>query len=290
MQRNIAFHVAYDGTDFHGWQTQSGQRTVQEILEHCIQRVVRHPINLIGSGRTDTGVHAIGQVANFHTTCPLECEKLQHSIGSRLPEDISLYEVRDVSPAFHATHSAERKLYRYRIFNSELRPVLRFVQRYACHFWRPLDLNAMQVASRHFVGEMDFAAMTAAGGERDCMVRTVYRCEVARFSDEIQIDVEGGGFLYRQVRNMVGTLMSVGCGTWPPQRVAEILASRDRSQAGPTAQAHGLCLQWVRYPLHLLKPQHPDEVGGREIPVESSRNLQSDVVHFGDDTKTARHS
>lgn len=253
MHRNICFQVAYDGTDFHGWQTQAGQRTVQELLETAIRRTVRHPVNLIGSGRTDAGVHAAGQVANFHTTCGLDCGKLQHSISSRFPADLSIFEVREVHPEFHATHSAVSKLYRYRIFNSRRRPVERFVHRYAFHFWLPLNVEEMQEAGTHFVGEKDFAAMTAAGGERESMVRTVFRCDVERHLDEVRIDVEGSGFLYRQVRNMVGTLLNVGRGAWPAAHVAEILRSRDRREAGATAPAHGLCLNWVRYPVHLLR-------------------------------------
>lgn len=254
MPRNIAIHVAYDGTEFHGWQTQPGFRTVQETLREAIQRAVRHPVDLTGSGRTDSGVHALGQVANFRTDSSLSCGKLQHSIGSRLPDDVAIFDLCDVSPAFHATHSAIRKLYRYRIWNSTRRPVEHLLHRYVYHYWRPLDAGAMADAAAYFVGEMDFSAMTAAGGERDCMVRTVFRCAVQRDSDEIRIDVEGDGFLYRQVRNMVGTLLHVGRGFWKPHRVAEIIASRDRAHAGPTAPAHGLVLHWVRYPPELCTP------------------------------------
>ncbi len=265
MHRNICFHVAYDGTDFHGWQNQPGQRTVQGVLEGVIQRTVRHPVELMGSGRTDAGVHAAGQVANFRTSCELECGKLHHSIASRLDKDVSIFEVRDVHADFHATLGAESKLYQYRIFNSQHRPVERFVQRYAYHYWKPLDLGPMREAAAHFVGEKDFSSMTAAGGERECMVRTVFRCEVERHVDEIRIDVEGSGFLFRQVRNMVGTLLNVGRGAWPPDRVAEILAAKDRTKAGPTAPALGLCLQWVRYPLHLLSPCDNFDPTGRIV-------------------------
>lgn len=258
MQRNICFHVAYDGTGFHGWQTQPGRRTVQEILEQSIQRTVRHPVALIGSGRTDAGVHALGQVANFHTTCPLDCGKLLHSIASQLPEDVSISELGDIAPDFHATQSAKAKLYRYRIFNSPHRPVERLAQRYVYHYWHPLDVQAMREGAIYFVGQKDFSAMAATGMQRETTIRTVLRCDVERCLDEIRIDVEGSGFLYKQVRNMVGTLLNVGRGAHPPERVAEILESNDRRQAGPTAPAKGLCLQWVRYPPDLMRFREND--------------------------------
>ncbi len=268
MERNIYLLVAYDGTDFHGWQNQVGLRTVQSELEQAIRRAVRHPVGLVGSGRTDAGVHAAGHVSNFRTTCELPPDKLRHSIRSRLPVDVSIEALRDVHSAFHATKSAIAKLYRYRIFNAAHRPVGQFAQRYTYHFWQPLDVERMKEAAKHFVGERDFSAMAASGGERESMVRTVFRCEVERHLDEIRVDIEGNGFLYKQVRNMVGTLMNVGRGLWPTDCVVAILASRDRTRAGPTAPAHGLCLQWVRYPSVLLNPdspldsQSPVEAGG----------------------------
>jgi len=255
MERNIYLLVAYDGTDFHGWQHQPEQRTVQDTLEQALRRVVRHQVTLIGSGRTDAGVHAIGQVCNFKTTCPLPVEKLHHAIGSRLPKDLSIIAARDAHPDFHATLSATSKLYRYRVYNSKGRPVEALLQRYVYHFWHPLDVDRMREAARHFIGEMDFAALAASGGkERRSTIRTVLRCDVFRHVDEVRFDVEGKGFLYNQVRNMVGTLLNVGRGHWEPNRIPGILAGRDRAAAGPTAPARGLCLQWVRYPSELLHP------------------------------------
>ena len=181
-------------------------------------------------------------------------ERLRHAIGSRQPADIAILEARDVHPSFHATWSAEAKLYRYRIHNAVGRPVEHLTQRYAAHIWHELDLDRMQAAATHFIGEHDFTAMAAAGTVRQSMVRTVLRCDVERNLDEIRIDVMGTGFLYKQVRNMVGTLLKVGRGRWEPERVAAIITSRDRDQAGPTAPARGLCLRWVRYPPHLLTP------------------------------------
>ena len=263
MSRNIYLLVAYDGTDFHGWQRQAGQRTVQEALEEALCRVVRHPVELIGSGRTDAGVHAAGHVSNFATGSTIPAGKLRHAISSRAPDDIEILAVRDVHPAFHATRSADTKLYRYRVHHGVTRPIDRRVQRYTYHCWHRADVARMREAARHFIGEIDFTAMTPKAAIRETLVRRVLRCDVERHLDEIRIDVEGNGFLYRQVRNMVGTLLEVGRGHWEPDSVGEILQSRERANAGPTAPAHGLCLQWVRYPADLLvPPQQPMQAGG----------------------------
>jgi len=248
MDRNVSLVVSFDGTKFHGFQTQPGLRTVQETLETSIRRAVRHHVTLLGSGRTDAGVHAAGHVSNFHTTCELESRRLAHSIGSRLPKDLSIVALRDVKPEFRATCSATSKLYRYRIFNARRRPVGRLSQRYVYHYWEPLDVDAMRAGAKHFVGEMDYSAMAASGTKRASMVREVLRCVIERHRDEIRIDVEGTGFLWKQVRTMVGTLLDVGRGRWTPHHIATILSSRDRRQAGPTVPARGLCLRWVRYP------------------------------------------
>lgn len=255
MPRTLYLLTAYDGTDFHGWQSQPGLRTVQSVLEEALRRVLRHPLDLIGSGRTDAGVHAAGHVSSVITTHALDTERLRHAIGSRLPEDVSVVEVREVHPAFDARRSAESKLYRYRIHNTPDRPVEHKTQRYTYHFWHRLDLDRMRVAARHFVGEMDFSAMAAAGCERASMVRRVIRCDIERHLDEVRVDIEGTGFLYKQVRTMAGTLVNIGRGRWEPDCVPGIIESKDRRNAGPCLPAKGLCLQWVRYPPALLRPE-----------------------------------
>jgi len=252
VSRTIYLLAAYDGTEFHGWQRQPGMRTVQGVLEDALRRVLRHDVALVGCGRTDAGVHAAGHVSSFATTASIETSKLRHAIGSRLPTDLAVLEAREVHPDFHATQSAVSKLYRYRIHHGQRRPVERDRQRYAYHCWHALDELRMAAAARHFVGLLDFCAMTPVQNRRETTVRRVLRCDVARHGDEVRIDVEGDGFLYHQVRTMAGTLIDVARGINHPDDVPEVLASRDRSRAGPTAPAHGLCLRWVRYPPELL--------------------------------------
>ena len=255
MVRKIYLLVAYDGTEFHGWQFQPGLRTVQDVIQSALRRVLRHPVELTGSGRTDAGVHAAGHVSHFVTESALSADRLQHAIGSRLPRDVFIVALREVHAEFNARRSAVSKLYRYRIHTAPGRPVEHKTQRYAYHFWHGLDVDQMSIAARQFVGTHDFKAMAAKAGTRKTTVRKILRCHVERHLDEIRIDVEGTGFLYKQVRTMAGTLVQVGSGLWEPQHVATILESGDRQNAGPALPAQGLCLQWVRYPPHLLVPE-----------------------------------
>ncbi|MGB0715202.1 MAG: tRNA pseudouridine(38-40) synthase TruA [Phycisphaerae bacterium] len=251
--RTLMMLTAYDGTRFHGWQRQTGHRTVQEVLEQSLMRVVRHPVNIVGCSRTDAGVHAYGHVSHFKTEHPLDVWRFRHAIGSRLPDDVEVIALRDVHSDFHATHKAVSKLYRYRIHNARGRPVRTMQQRYCYHFWRRLDVDAMRLASRHFIGTQDFRSMATRAAEEDNTVRTVLRCDVFRRYHEVVIEIEGTGFLYNQVRNMVGTLVNVGRDYWPPDKVREILDARDRTRAGQKAPAQGLALCWVRYPAPLLR-------------------------------------
>ncbi len=248
MERNLKLTIAYDGSAFHGWQRQQGVRTVQEEVETVARRVLRHPLQVVGASRTDAGVHARGQTAHIHTTCPIPAENLRRAIGQRLPADIGLVHVADVPLGFHATRDARRKLYRYRIHNDRRRPVEGGRAGYAWHIWVPLDAGRMQAAANVLVGRHDFAGLASAGSPRWSTVRTVFAVHVCRRFDTIVIDVVGDGFLYNQVRNMVGTLVEIGRGHWPVERIERILASRDRRDAGPTAPACGLTLEWIEYP------------------------------------------
>lgn len=257
MERNLKFTIAYDGTDFHGWQRQRDVRTVQEEIEAVARRVLRHPIEIVGASRTDAGVHAHGQVAHVRTSSPIPAANLRRAIGHRLPQDVTLVHVADVPQAFHATRHARRKLYRYRIHNDERRPVEWLQARYAWHVWYELDLARLRSAACPLVGEHDFAAFASAGCTRRTTVRTIHAIEVHRRFNSIVIDVIGDGFLYNQVRNIVGTLVEVGRGHWPPERVGQILAARDRRNAGPTAPPQGLCLEWIEYPPDRSLPDEP---------------------------------
>jgi len=252
MERNIALWLAFDGEAFHGWQRQGTLRTVQREMELAVARAVRHPVDVSGCGRTDAGVHAFGFVCNFRTTCELPLDRLRESIRARLPEDLEVVKARQVSVAFDARRCASSKLYRYLIHYSPHKPLEGQDRRRVYHIYKRLDVPAMHDAGRYFVGEHDFSAMTPVGTVRESMVRRVMRCEVEQQGCEVRIDVEGDGFLYRQVRTMVGTLVEVGRGRWAPEEIPSILESRDRRRGGPTAPAKGLCLHWVRYPAELL--------------------------------------
>lgn len=258
MMRNLMITLAYDGTDFHGWQFQPEMRTVQGCLEQALRRVLRHQVVVIGCSRTDAGVHAAGHVANVYTTNPAPMLGLFRSLGSRLPKDMSAVHMAEVPLTFHSTRSAVSKLYRYRIYNNQGRPCEQLLQRYTYHCWLPLDLERMRTAAEAWIGTHDFTSLASAGSVRDSNVRTVLRIEICRLGREVVLDIEGSGFLYKQVRNMVGTLVEIGRGQWPPSRAEEMLKARDRAAGGPTAPARGLCLQWVRYDIPNLPPPPPD--------------------------------
>jgi tRNA pseudouridine38-40 synthase len=247
MDRNLRLTLAYDGAGFHGWQRQPDLRTVQEAVEETLRHLLLHPLVVQGASRTDSGVHARGQVANVLTSSSIPLDNLRRAIGHHLPADIALVHIREAPPDFDASRDACGKLYRYRLYNAVERPVGELLGRQAWHIWWPLDDERLWAAGRAMVGTHDFAGFQTQGNPRPSTVRTIRRVEILRVGREVWIDVEGDGFLYNQVRNMVGTLIEIGRGHWPVERIGEILATRSRSLAGPIAPAHGLCLQWVRY-------------------------------------------
>ena len=243
---NIKLIIAYDGSAYHGWQIQGPTLpTVQGTLKAIIERVVRHPIVLHGTSRTDAGVHALGQVGNFQTEGDLPVEKIRRAINSRCPPDIRLRYACPVPDDFHSSFDAKSKLYRYRVYNASDRPV-ELVNK-CFHCWRDLDVEKMARAGGVLVGRHDFAALASKSNRQGSTERELYRCSVYRHGFDVIFEVEGDGFLYNMVRNIVGTLLEIGRGHWPVERIAEILASGDRQQAGPTIPAAGLTLQWVKY-------------------------------------------
>ena len=208
-------------------------------------RVVKHPVSLRASGRTDAGVHAAGQTANFFTSSPIPIERIPHAVNSRLPRDIRIRRAEHIDDMFDSTLSVKSKLYRYRLCNSEYCPPEAI--RYCYHYWYHCDIAKMQQACALLVGEHDFTSFACPRGQRQSNVRTIIRCQVRKRYHWMYFDLQANGFLYHMVRNIVGTLLDVGRGRWTPQFVSEILAARDRAAAGPMVPAAGLSLRWVKY-------------------------------------------
>ena len=252
--RNIKLTIAYDGSAYHGWQIQPGRKTIQGILTEAIQALIDGKTRVFGASRTDAGVSALGQVALVQIDTPIPVENLTRAITQRLPSDIAVTEAIEVAQGFDIIGAVKSKLYRYTIFTGPLRPVLQI--RHCWHLPQKLDTVAMTKAAKMLVGKKDFKSFAAAADKRETSVRTVFRCKVtrpaplregARKDDWVYIDVEGDGFLYNMVRNIVGTLVEVGTGRWKPEKIKQILNAKDRTAAGPIAPAAGLCLMWIKY-------------------------------------------
>jgi tRNA pseudouridine38-40 synthase len=243
--RNIKLVLSYDGTDFNGWQTQPGFRTVQETLESALAALTGETIRVNASGRTDTGVHAVGQVVNFYSHTRHPPDVLVRAINAHLPADVVVVDAADMPQAFDATRDAKRKLYRYVIHDGPV-PNL-FLRRYYCQSRHRLDVAAMQQAAEPLKGRHDFHSFETAWPNRMSSVRTITHLAINRMGDWIWLDVEADGFLYNMVRAIAGTLINVGRGYWPVAQVAAILNAEDRREAGPTAPAQGLFLMRVTY-------------------------------------------
>ena len=257
--RNIKCTIAYDGTDFRGWQSQPGQITVQGTLSDALEKLTQTRVLTYAAGRTDAGVHAAGQVVNFRTQSELTPQEIQRALNALLPESVRVNLVEEVSPDFHSRWDALAKTYRYRIFRSPV--VSPFVWRYVHHTTQELNFEAMSEAAGLFVGEHDFTTFAASTGseedDRDrTVVRTIFRSELLRSRcDRGQVDdeewiyvVRGRSFMRNMVRKMMGTLMEVGRGKMVPGDVPKLLELRDRSKSGVTMAPNGLCLESVEYP------------------------------------------
>ena len=245
FMRNLKLVLSYDGTEFNGWQTQPGFRTVQETLEKAIHALTREKVHANASGRTDAGVHAVGQVINFYSNTPYTTEVLVRALNAHLPPDVVVREAQEVPQAFDANRDARRKLYRYVIHDGPVPDP--FLRRY-CHQSRHrLDVEAMRRAAEPLRGRHDFHSFETDWPNRMSSVRNITHLTVNRAGDWIWLDVEADGFLYNMVRAIAGTLMNVGRGYWPPSQVDQILQAEDRRLAGPTAPAQGLFLVRVTY-------------------------------------------
>jgi tRNA pseudouridine38-40 synthase len=246
LVRNIKLTIEYDGTDFHGWQIQPGLKTIQGVIKEQIAQITQGKVNLLGAGRTDAGVHALGQVANFQTASAIDLAALQRGLNSLLAPDIVIKGIEEVEEGFHARFSARSKTYEYHILNRSYPSALLWA--YAWFIPHQLDLASMERCGRLLIGSHDFSSFRASGDESRHSVREVIRLEIERRQgDLIVIVIEANAFLREMVRSIVGTLVDVGRGKTSLEEFKEIFRARDRRQAGMTAPAQGLFLVEVKY-------------------------------------------
>ncbi len=244
--RNLKMVIEYDGTRYKGWQKQKDDvATIQDKIEKVLSKMTNEEIQVIGCGRTDTGVHAKNYIANFHTDSNLTNEDILNYLYDYLPDDIVVKAITDVNERFHARYNAKAKTYVYTINNNKYRDV--FNRKYTYHTAEELNLNAMRAAADILVGTQDFKSFTSLKSDNKSTVKTINYIEITESEDLIEIEVNGDGFLLNMVRIIAGTLLEVGKGRLKPSDVARILEEKKRSEAGPMAQAKGLCLKEVEY-------------------------------------------
>ena len=239
-RKRVRLIVAYDGTNYHGWQVQPGMVTIESELNRCLSDLLKEEIQVIGASRTDSGVHALGNVAVFDTCARMPAEKISYALNQRLPEDIRIQRSEEVAGDWHPRHCNSRKTYEYRIYRGEFpMPVKRL---YALHTYHSLEVEQMRQAAKFLEGEHDFKSFCQTGAQVESTVRTIYQVEVLEEGADLLIRVCGNGFLYNMVRIIVGTLLEVGQGKRSPESLQQILEAKDRGAAGSTAPAHGLLL------------------------------------------------
>ena len=243
--RNIKLTIEYDGKDFNGWQKQPNKLNIQGEIERAIFNITKEEVDLIGSGRTDAGVHAWNQIANFKTNSNISIEKMAIAINSQLKNSIVVKKAEEVDERFHSRYNAKRKTYRYVINNTEYGSAIYRNLEY--HFPIKLNVEKMQEAVKYFEGEHDFKAFKSSGTSGKNSVRTIYKAEVKTDGERILIELTGNGFLYNMVRIISGTLLDVGLGKIEPSEIEDIINSKDRTKAGKTLPAHGLYLVKVNY-------------------------------------------
>lgn len=245
MERNFKLTIAYDGTRFFGWERQPNRETIQGKIESVLGQLQGAPVNVIGAGRTDAGVHARAMTANVTLDVKESPEELRDYLNRYLPDAIAVREVKEAAPRFHARYNALGKTYRYTCHDGDVKPV--FDRRYVTMLDYQPDVERMRQAAAYLVGEHDFAAFCGNPRMKKSTVRLVDTIDIQRRKDRVIFTVHGTGFLQNMVRIIVGTLLEVGRGYWEPERVQVILDSKDRKQAGPTAPPEGLCLIKVDY-------------------------------------------
>lgn len=243
--KRVKLTVAYDGTNYCGWQVQPNGITVQEVLNQCLSEFTGENTETIGASRTDAGVHALGNVAVFDTEMRMPGDKFSFALNQRLPEDIRIQKSEEVDADFHPRYVKSQKTYEYRILNCRF-PIP--TERFYSHFtYIPLDVDKMKEAASYLIGEHDFKSFCGTGAQVKTTVRTVKEIQIEKSGDRITIRITGEGFLYNMVRIIAGTLMDIGGGLYPPEKMKEILEAKDRKKAGPTAPARGLTLMKIQY-------------------------------------------
>lgn len=245
MRKNYKLIIGYDGTRYYGWEHQPNKPTIQGKIEGVIKHLTDKPFEVIGAGRTDGGVHARGMVANVFLNIDMEPEELRDYMNHYLPEDIVITEVREASERFHARYNATGKTYQYTCFDGKTKPL--FDRKYVWALEQPVDVERMHQASEYLIGKHDYMSFCKNPQKKKSTVRQIDRIEILRDGDYITLSFHGTGFLRNMVRILTGTLVEVGLGNMEPEQVGEILKSKDRVQAGPTAPAQGLCLMEVDY-------------------------------------------
>ena len=245
MVRNIKLLIAYDGTAYYGWQTQLNKATIQETIENALSMVMKQKVDLIGSGRTDSGVHALGQVANFKADTRISQEKIKIALNANLPPDIRILDSLDVCMDFNARFDARYKTYMYQFYNNTVADP--FYSRYSYFVPQILDISKMEEALKLIVGTHDFKGFMASGSQSKTTVRTVYGAHLIKDGNLIKIYINGNGFLYNMVRIIAGTLIDIGKGLKDISCIENALTDKDRSILGQTAKPEGLFLMQVNY-------------------------------------------
>lgn len=243
--KNVKITIEYDGSHYSGWQRQKNGKSVEETLDTVIKKITNEDIKLFGSSRTDAGVHARGQVANFVTSSSIPPCKFPMVLNDKLPDDIVVIQGEEVPVEFHSRYDSKGKMYSYTILNRKIRPA--FMKDYVAHCSYELNFEAMELAAKYFLGTHDFAAFKSKGGSVKTSVRTVNIIELRRNDSIIKLYIDGDAFLYNMVRIIAGTLIDVGRGRIPLHSIPEIIESKDRNRAGKTAPACGLCLEKIYY-------------------------------------------